>query len=336
MKKLFFIIIALFAIFVSCDEFDFISNFSVISVTPSNNAINIDVESSIIVKFNKTISKDQANFAGVILLNSKGEKVPTSIKIDENYLSIIIKPIENLNGNEIFELKVDNVLSEDGTTSKSFTSSFQTKSASIRLASCSILDGSTDIKNLSEIVLCFDREIQKTLYNYNAINLVDSKLKPVSGIDKIVSDDAKSVKIVFPEFLLDPGVSYMITVDEVKAEDGSSICNPNIKFTIKDEQFAIVSFTPINGSRDVALDAKIIVSFNKKIKGHGLPYFTIEGKCGETWSSTTDKFKTVTFTCDRLLTNGTTYSLVEFGNTESVTGEVLGTLPKYAFTTIQF
>jgi methionine-rich copper-binding protein CopC len=334
MKKLFFICIALFAILFSCDEPDIKTPLKVTSVTPSNNAIGVSVEPTITIEFSRTISKDQGNFDGIILENSSGEIVTTAKEVTENGLSISIKPTNKLEGDKMYKLSISEIVADDGEVVRQFSSAFKTGIAPLTLASCSILDGAKDVENLKEIILTFDRKIQKTLANFNSINLVDSKLNPVDGILKFVSDDAKMVTIKFPEYLLDPGATYQVTVKNVTAEDGSKIEHPNIKFTIKDEPFGIVSITPENGSTVVALDTMVVVIFNKKIEGNGLPYFTIIGKCGESWTATTDKMKTITFTCDTILTNNITYSFLKFVNTVSVTGEILSELPPYSFTTV--
>jgi hypothetical protein len=331
MKKLFYVCVALFAICLSCDEVDLKAPLKVISITPENNANSASSDVIIIVKFNRMISDVQGNFNGIVLAKSSGEIVIATKKIDEYNLSISIRPTEKLKCGETYTLKVEDIVSGDGEISEAFSSTFTT---GVELASCSVIDGSKNVENLSNIILTFDRTIQKTLKNFSAINLVDSKLKPVDGILKFVSDDAKMVTIEFPEYLLDPGASYQITVKDVMAEDGFIINNPNIEFTVKDEPFAIVSITPENGSNNVPLDAKVVVIFNKKLQDYGLPYFTLIGSCGETWTMTPVLPKTIIFTCDTLLTNNISYRLFEFGNTVSVTGEVLGALPPYSFTVV--
>ncbi len=344
MKKLFVFLAVIFAVtltFTSCEkpEDDPVLPLSVTSVTPSNNAVGVKVEDPIVLNFSRPVSKTPANLVGIVLTKSTGETVVTSMTFSDDGASVTIKPSGLLANNVIYKLAVKDVQTDDGAIVTPYSSSFTTITTPLTVVAVVPADGSKDLQNIKQIVFTLNKKIANTKSNLDGIRFGEYGLDGVLIIRsypllvKSISEDGLSVIISFPEYLLSAGVKYAAALDKISAEDGAFLSYSAMTFTMKDVPLAVANITPANGAKDVALDSKVVVIFNKQLKPSTIPGFTVNGYAGESWSMEFDGTKTVTFTCKTALKAESKYSLLVFGEIISASGEKLDKLPDYSFTT---
>lgn len=327
-------------LFVSCSKDDTeLLPLTVTSVTPANNAVGVKVEDPIIITFSRPVSKTLANLTGIVLTKSTGETVTTSMTFSADGTSVTIKPNGLLVNNVIYKLAVKEVQTDDGAIVTPYSSSFTTIVSPLTVVTVVPASGSVDLQNIKQVVFTLSKKIANTKSNLDGIKFGEYGLDGVLVVRsypllvKSISEDGLSVVISFPEYLLTVGVKYAAALEKITAEDGALLSYAATIFTMKDAPLAVAYISPANGATGVALDSKVVVTFNKQLKTSTVPGFTVDGYNGEGWTMEFDGMKTVTFACKTALKSEAKYGLMKFGDIISASGEKMDKLPDYSFTT---
>jgi len=202
----------------------------------------------------------------------------------------------------------------------------------LNVVSVTPVNNATAIDFRPTITINFDKAVDNT--TISGIQLLNPVGTPVSS-DVTVSD--KSVSLA-PKVDLDMGFKYTVKISGVKATDTGVLASEFTSvFTVKTVPLTIVSITPADKSVNVALNAKIVIVFSKKLKNDVINYITLTPASGTaSWSSEYDGNVTVTITPTGGIVKNMNYYVDYFTGITALDGEALPTQLAYRITTGNF
>jgi hypothetical protein len=262
----------------------------VISTNPNHDSSSVPTNRAITATFNKSINPATINSQSFYIEDSAGASIAGELSYNgtsrtatfrstdnlsnaANYRVTIASQIEDLSGNQ---------MGDDYSwsfTTAPLESPDATDVTPPTVQSTYPAAGATSIPVDSTIVATFSEAIDPATLNADSFTLLKDSATSVPGTRTLVGNTARFT----PAQNLDPGASYTaeLTMD-IKDLAGNALAAPHTwSFTTESQSATttapqILSFQPLDGATNVALDASIVVTFDKPI----LPFEfgTIDGR----------------------------------------------------------
>lgn len=248
---------------ISVDKFTFSfttkkTPFSVVSTTPTDGSINIELNTEVKILFNKDIDKNTVNSSNVKVVDQNNNTASMALTCDGK--SVSIRPTSAYAEGMKYTVSISGLKATDGVSMDSFTSSFTTKRTPFTVVSITPASGSVDVALNTEIKILFNKDVDKSTVTSNNVRVVDNKSNDVAVV---LSCDGKSLSIR-PASALTDGAVYTVSVSGLKSTDGAVVESFSSSFLTK-KLFTVVSATPANGSTNVELDAEFKILFNRDV-----------------------------------------------------------------------
>ncbi|HWP96179.1 MAG TPA: Ig-like domain-containing protein [Syntrophomonadaceae bacterium] len=282
------------------------ASLALVSSNPQNQALNIPVDQTIEIHFNKNIEQD-VNFAVISLMAGQDSiSIANSVYAE----TLIINPVSNLLQSTVYDLHVPvgAVKTASGTQSNSdITLQFTTVAPGLNMIASDPVNNATGVPVSKTITVTFSQEVQAG-DNYANISLTCGG-QTVAASNSL----ADSLLAVDPVGDLAENTSYTLTIPAgaVKNLSGAlSNSDITVEFTTLASGLNMTASDPANNSTGVPVSQTITVTFNQNIQT-GDNYAGISLTCGGQPVSTTNSIAGSVLTVDPAsdLTGNTAYVL---------------------------
>lgn len=247
-------------------EFDLvvISDFYITSVIPSNGRVDVALDDTIKIYFNKSID----SVGKIILRDSKGNIVSGAYSSSNNVCEFF--PKSTFIYGETYTIEVVDFIDSLGNVSPSFISSFTTVKDTIPISVIDIKPppDSVDVPIDTKIAITFNKK------NIDINSFDDVYIKDVLTTKQLLN----GVLYLTIKEPLEYQKDYYIHIDKVRDVEGNTMESPiDVKFsTVKDTTGLVLkSYKPPGGI--YPLDTEIEFNFNKNVDSRTLKYSIVDG-----------------------------------------------------------
>ncbi|MBX7135011.1 MAG: Ig-like domain-containing protein [Fimbriimonadaceae bacterium] len=280
---------------------------SVTNVTPSQNATNVPVTTSVSSTFSEAV---QASTISLTLTNPSGATVSGTVSYDATNFRVTFSPSSSLAYATNYTVRIsgakDLAGNTMGTMSYSFTTAAQTDTTPPTVTSSTPTSGATGVSSTSTATVTFNEALQSGTVNTTNFTLTDSSGRAVSASVSYV--DSTRTATLTASSPLAASTTYTASIRNVKDSAGNVMASP---FTWSFTTASTTSYSLWNNSTTPATPTdsdtaavELGVKFYSDVSGSitGLKFYKGTTNTGthvaSLWTSTGTRLATATFTSE--------------------------------------
>lgn len=251
--------------------------------SPADGATGIAVNSNITITldepvFNTDASNiDDSNVSALIELretDGSGSVVPATVTFNEPTNTIItIDPNADLNSNMSYFVRLLAVEDAAGNETTPVSITFSTPDTQAPILTFTPTDAATDVSVSTTITIDFDEAVRRidnsTISNANVAALITLKQTDASGPNITFTATINAGKdqiTITPSSNLPDLTPIYVSLAPVEDNSNNATSASAITFTTTDGTAPLITFSPIDGELDVAVNSNITISFNEAIR----------------------------------------------------------------------
>ncbi|HEX3996988.1 MAG TPA: DUF4082 domain-containing protein [Pirellulales bacterium] len=242
---------------------------AVTSITPSDGSTSVLANSAILVQFNNPMNAASLTSATLVLQDSNGDPVATTISYDATSGIATITPNLPLANSATYTLDVvsggDGVADSNGDTLSSDVSASFTTEAPLSVVSITPADGATGAAINSSITVQFDNAMNTATLDSTTLVLQDSEGNTIAS--SVSYNAATDTATITPSAALANSAAYTLTVesgvDGVADTGGDTLAGNFTASFITSAIPAVVSVVPVDNATSVAAGTAVEVTFSE-------------------------------------------------------------------------
>jgi hypothetical protein len=305
----------------------------VVSTSPINEDTNIGTNSTVEVKFNKDMNAASINASTFTLFNGTSQVEGTVSYADS---TAIFTPVSNLTASKTFIATITKEVKDvAGTSLKSdykfsFTSGLAPDITVPTITLTDPLNNATDVLFDKAISITFSEAMDVSTINTTSFTLKQG----TTAIAGAVSNAGNTATFT-PTAILSAGLVYTATVStSVTDVSGIALAAAKVWSFTTDALPTVAEVSPINGKVDVALNAKVLITFSEAMDAASFTANSFMVKQGTSTVSGVVSYtgNTATFTPNANLAPGLVYVATVTTDVKNLNGNAIAAAKTWEFT----
>jgi len=270
---------------------------TVVLVSPPDGFLNVGDNANIRVRFSKPINPLTASGNSIVVTTANGVTVPTTISFSNNNQDVLAVPNVPLPDNTQITLTVSGISDLAGNAAAPKTTHFTTGTGPDTTSPVALyanpFSGASNVPLNTNIMLQISEPVDPGSVNSNSFTLFDDQMgQPVTG-SYSVSADGRTITFV-PSALLAGDrlysvlftdlVTYIGNITDLAGNQLNQLANPAIRSydfitgnAVNTVGPQVVGVSPSAGLTGVAINAQVVIQFNKPIDALTVNQVTLSG-----------------------------------------------------------
>jgi hypothetical protein len=305
----------------------------VVSTSPVDEATNVGTNSTVEVKFNKDMNAATLNTLTFTLFNGTSQVEGTVSYADS---TAIFTPVSDLTASKTFIATITKEVKDVGGISLksdykfSFTSGLAPDITVPTITLTDPLNNATDVKFDKAISITFSEAMDVSTINTTSFTLKQG----TTAIAGAVSNAGNTATFT-PTAILSAGLVYTATVStNVKDVSGIALAAAKVWSFTTDALPTVAEVSPINGKVDVALNAKVLITFSEAMDAATFTANSFMVKQGTSTVSGVVSYtgNTATFTPNANFAPGLVYVATVTTDVKNLNGNAIAAAKTWEFT----